>query len=120
MDTIAAEIGQPRINVRDKAAAYLELTKPRIAVLLVLTSAAGFYLGTSGAFDVPLFVHSMLAITLLALGVATLNQYWERGIDPLMERTASRPLPTKRVGERRPLSSGLFSARRPRHIFCSS
>ncbi len=108
MDTIAAEIGQPRINVRDKAAAYLELTKPRIAVLLVLTSAAGFYMGTSGAFDVLLFIHSMLAITLLALGVATLNQYWERGIDPLMERTSSRPLPTKRVGERQALVFGII------------
>ena len=39
----------------------------------------------------------MIAITLLALGVATLNQYWERDTDPLMERTATRPLPTRRV-----------------------
>ena len=108
MDTIAAQIEQPRTNVKDRAAAYLELTKPRIAVLLVLTSAAGFYLGSPGAFDVPLFVHSMLAITLLALGVATLNQYWERHIDPLMERTAKRPLPTKRVGDREALVFGVL------------
>ncbi len=108
MDTLAAEIGQPRVNVREKAAAYLELTKPRIAVLLVLTSAAGFYLGTAEAFDIPLFVHSILAITLLALGVATLNQYWERHIDPLMERTAKRPLPTKRVSDREALVFGVI------------
>src|SRR5687768_9673678 len=108
MDTIAAEIPQPRINVRDKASAYLELTKPRIAVLLVLTSAAGFYLGTPGAFDVALFAHAMLAITLLALGVATLNQYWERNIDPLMERTAKRPLPTRRVSDREALVFGII------------
>ncbi len=108
MDTIAAEIGRPGINVRDKVAAYVELTKPRIAVLLVLTSAAGFYLGTAGAIDVPLFVNSILAITLLALGVATLNQYWERHIDPLMERTATRPLPTKRVSEREALVFGII------------
>ena len=108
MGTIAAQIEQPSSNVRDKAAAYLELTKPRIAVLLVLTSAAGFYLGAPGTFDVALFVHSMLAITLLAFGVATLNQYWERHIDPLMDRTAKRPLPSKRVGDREALVFGII------------
>jgi protoheme IX farnesyltransferase len=108
MDTIAAEINEPRIHgFRDRASAYLELTKPRIAVLLVLTSAAGFYLGTVGPFDIPLFIHSMAAITLLALGVATLNQFWERKIDPLMSRTATRPLPTRRVSETEALVFGI-------------
>lgn len=108
MDTIAAEIGPPRVNVKARAAAYLELTKPRIAVLLVLTSAAGFYLGSVGTFDVTLFVHSMLAITLLAFGVATLNQHWERHLDPLMERTAKRPLPSRRVSDREALAFGII------------
>src|SRR5688572_9438603 len=85
------------LGIRDKAAAYVELTKPRIAVLLVLTSAAGFYLGTSGTFDLTLFANFLVAITLLAIGVATLNQYWERDLDRLMDRTATRPLPTGRV-----------------------
>lgn len=99
MDTIAADIGQQKaLGLRGKITAYVELTKPRIAFLLVLTSAAGFYLGSAtGAFSTLLFVHSMLAITLLALGVATLNQVWERDLDPLMKRTATRPLPSSRV-----------------------
>lgn len=98
METISAEIGTAKvIGLRDKFAAYIELTKPRIAILLVLTSAAGFYLASTGPFDVALFVHSMLAITLLAFGVATLNQVWERDLDVLMNRTATRPLPTSRV-----------------------
>ena len=95
------------IGIRERIAAYVELTKPRIAVLLVLTSAAGFYLASSGTFNVVLFFNSILSITLLALGVATLNQYWERNIDPLMTRTASRPLPTKRVGSREALIFGI-------------
>ena len=41
-----------------------------------------------------LFANTLIAITLLAFGVATLNQYWERDIDELMARTATRPLPT--------------------------
>jgi len=83
--------------MREKSVAFLELTKPRIALMLTLTSAAGFFLGTKGNFDYALFANSMVAILLLAFGVATLNQYWEHGIDKLMERTAGRPIPTLRI-----------------------
>jgi heme o synthase len=83
-------------SVSEKLAAYFELTKPRIAFMLVLTSAAGFYLG-SKSFDWMLFANSMFAITLLAFGVATLNQYIERDIDKLMTRTENRPLPSGRL-----------------------
>lgn len=108
MDTIIAEIGEPKIvGMREKLSAYVELTKPRIAFLLVLTSAAGFYLGTTGTFDLALFTNSMVAITLLAFGVATLNQFWERDIDPLMKRTANRPLPAKKVSANEALIFGL-------------
>ncbi len=98
MDTAAVKIEEVReFSVREKLLAYVELTKPRIAFLLVLTSAAGFYLATKGNFDTVLFINAMIGITLLAFGVATLNQWVERDIDPLMERTEKRPLPSKRV-----------------------
>ena len=98
MEVATAEIQEPRvIGLREKLFAYFELTKPRIAFLLVLTSAAGFYLGAKGPLDLALFAHTLIGITLLAFGVATLNQYIERDIDPLMERTARRPLPTQKV-----------------------
>ncbi|MBX3282310.1 MAG: heme o synthase [Acidobacteria bacterium] len=86
-----------RPGLREKLSAYFELTKPRIAFLLVLTSAAGFYMGSRHGFDVLTFLIAMAAICLLAFGVATLNQYAERSIDPKMERTAGRPIPTGRV-----------------------
>jgi protoheme IX farnesyltransferase len=96
MEIITAEISEPKIiTARGKIAAYVELTKPRIALMLVLTSAAGFYLGVKEAFDFALFVNSMIGIALLAFGVATLNQCWETETDALMERTAARPLPTQ-------------------------
>jgi protoheme IX farnesyltransferase len=98
MDTFTANIDEARsIGVRTRALAFFELTKPRIAFLLVLSSAAGFYFGSTGRFDTLLFVHSMVAITLLAFGVSTLNQYIERQIDVLMPRTSARPLPTKKI-----------------------
>ena len=96
MEIITAEIQESKtITARRKIAAYVELTKPRIAVMLVLTSAAGFYLGAKDTFDVTLFINSIIGIALLAFGVATLNQCWEIKTDALMERTASRPLPTQ-------------------------
>ncbi|MEP6946755.1 MAG: heme o synthase [Acidobacteriota bacterium] len=108
MNTITAQLdGRKATGIRDTLAAYFELTKPRIAFLLVLTSAAGFYLGTSGPFNWPLFVNAMIGITLLAFGVATLNQYMERAIDPLMERTATRPLPSGRLSPTEALVFGL-------------
>jgi heme o synthase len=108
MDTITAEIEPVGTSgVRERIMAFVELTKPRIAILLGLTSAAGFYLGSTGPFDYPLFANALLAIFVLAFGVATLNQYWERDIDPLMERTAKRPLPTGRVSPREALIFGV-------------
>lgn len=112
MDTVTVETvdidAQKVIGARDRIAAFVELTKPRIAVLLVLTSAAGFYLGSVGTFDYVLFANAMISITLLAFGVATLNQYWERDIDPLMKRTATRPIPTGRVTPTEALVFGIL------------
>lgn len=98
MENIVTEIQEAKaVNLREKAAAYFELTKPRIAFMLVLTAAAGFYLGSDGGFDWRLFLNSMVGITLLAFGVATLNQFIERNIDGLMDRTAKRPLPSGKL-----------------------
>lgn len=85
------------ITVRERFAAYIELTKPRIAFMLVLTAAAGFYLGSGGAVKPVVFINAMIGIALLAFGVATLNQFIERGIDALMLRTANRPLPKRKL-----------------------
>ncbi|MFM9905315.1 MAG: heme o synthase [Pyrinomonadaceae bacterium] len=98
MNIVTAEFNETKIlSLRIRIAAFAELTKPRIAIMLVLTSAAGFYLGSTGYFDFILFANSMIAILLLAFGVATLNQYWERDLDKFMTRTSARPLPTGKV-----------------------
>ena len=108
MDSYTANIEEVReVSVRGRALAFFELTKPRIAILLVLTSAAGFYLASNQGFQSLLFINAMAAITLLAFGVSTLNQYIERDIDPLMKRTAERPLPTKRVTPNEALIFGI-------------
>lgn len=108
MSTAIVELGDNQsLTLGARAAAYIELTKPRIAFMLVLTAAAGFYVGARQGFDLLLFFNSMAAIALLAFGVATLNQYIERDLDLLMERTATRPLPSGRLS---PIEALLFGS----------
>lgn len=109
MENIVTEINEVKqISLKEKASAYFELTKPRIAFMLVLTAAAGFYLGLKGNFQLVPFLNSMLGITLLAFGVSTLNQYIERRTDTLMERTATRPLPAAKVSPMEALIFGVL------------
>jgi protoheme IX farnesyltransferase len=93
--------------LKERLTAYFELTKPRIAFMLVLTGAVGFYLGSRYSFDWWLFTKAIVAITLLAFGVASLNQFLERKTDALMERTAGRPLPSGRLSSVEALIFGI-------------
>ena len=86
-----------RLSARERFSAFLELTKPRITFLIVLTSAAGFALGSSASIDYTLLTQAMFGIALLSSGIATLNQYMERDLDLLMRRTANRPLPSGKL-----------------------
>ncbi|HLL73991.1 MAG TPA: heme o synthase [Pyrinomonadaceae bacterium] len=90
------------------ASDYLELTKPRITSFVLLTMAAGFFLGTDGPFNAATFLHTLFAVALLSSGVSTLNQYFERDLDALMRRTAARPLPAGRVKPTAALVFGLL------------
>lgn len=109
METATIDIQETKaLSISARIGAFFELTKPRIAFMLVLTSAAGFYLGASRGFDIWLFLNSMTAITLLAFGVATLNQYIERDIDAKMVRTEKRPLPTGRISAKEALTFGIL------------
>jgi protoheme IX farnesyltransferase len=96
-----------RLSGRERVAAYVELTKPRITFLIVLTAAAGFCLAAPvGAFNYLSFIHGMIGIALLSSGIATLNQYMERHLDARMRRTVMRPLPTGRLSPTQALLFG--------------
>ncbi|MCW5980675.1 MAG: heme o synthase [Bryobacteraceae bacterium] len=81
----------------EKLAAYLELTKPRITLLIFFVAIAGFWMGSSGVPDLLRLFDTILGIGLLAGGIFALNQYLERDVDARMRRTESRPLPTGRI-----------------------
>jgi len=76
---------------------YWEMTKPRIAFLVLVTAALGFFMGGQGIHAPWLFCSTLIGTALVSCGSAVLNQYLERDVDRLMERTRNRPLPTGRV-----------------------
>src|SRR6476659_11223628 len=84
---------------------YIQLAKPRLNLLVVATSAAGYYLGGPPAPDVALMAQAVAGTALVAGGAAVLNQVYERDTDALMRRTRLRPLPAGRVA---PADARLF------------
>ena len=76
---------------------YVELMKPRLNVLVVATSAAGYYLGQTAPIDAISMAQAVAGTALVAAGAAALNQVCERDTDAMMRRTAGRPLPGGRV-----------------------
>jgi heme o synthase len=75
----------------------VELTKPRLNLLVVITSAGGFYLASNGTRPLLTMIAASIGTALVACGAAVLNQVLERDTDALMERTRMRPLPAGRV-----------------------
>jgi protoheme IX farnesyltransferase len=92
----------------EKLRAYVELTKPRITTLVVLTAAAGFCLGSAGGIDYVALLNMAVGVALLSSGIATLNQYIERDTDALMRRTKDRPLPSGKLSANQALVFGLI------------
>lgn len=89
---------------------FVELSKPRITQLVVLTAAAGFYLGTRGVFQLPVFAATILGTALVAVGTNTFNMIRERGVDARMHRTSRRPLPSGRISVGAALVFASFTA----------
>jgi protoheme IX farnesyltransferase len=76
---------------------YVALTKPRLNLLVVATSAAGYYLGSAAPPAPWSMAEAVCGTALVAAGSAVLNQVYERDTDALMRRTRRRPLPDGRV-----------------------
>lgn len=85
----------------------LSLTKPRVVVMVLVTTVVGFYLGSGGYADYGLLGWTLLGTGLAAAGSLTLNQYMERELDACMERTRKRPLPSGRL---QPIEALAFGA----------
>ena len=94
MKTAALESLAPRHRfVSDLA----ELVKARLTLLVLLTTAVGFYLGSESPIDYRALFHTVFGTAAAAAGAAALNQWWERSADALMRRTQARPIPAGRM-----------------------
>jgi protoheme IX farnesyltransferase len=94
----AAVDRHPLAGTRSRAADFVTLTKPRLNLLVLVTTLGGLYLASPDGVSMPLLVHTLLGTALVAGGAAALNQVWERDTDRLMRRTSVRPLPQGRLG----------------------
>lgn len=82
------------LSAAARANAYVALTKPDVSFLVLMTTAAGYYMGVRGPVGWLHMMHVVFATMLIAGGTAALNHYIERESDRYMRRTASRPLPS--------------------------
>ena len=92
IDSTSSNAEKPRL-VRD----LVELVKARLTLLVLLTTAVGFYLGAEGPINYIALLHTVFGTALAAAGAAALNQWWEHKLDALMFRTQSRPVPAGRM-----------------------
>ena len=94
---------------------YIEVSKPRIVIVLVITAVASMLAATrfdstpSHAWDVNLYqvVFLVLAGALASMGSSALNHYYDRDIDAIMDRTSKRPIPSRRLTARSVLAYGI-------------
>jgi heme o synthase len=87
---------------------YYTLTKPEVNLLILMTTSAGYYLGSQGDFKIGRLVSTLIGTLLVASGTATLNQFMERRYDAQMRRTANRPLASGRLSAREAFWFGIL------------
>lgn len=93
MEVTQMDLATRRVRVAD----LIELTKPRITILVLITTLVGFYMGSTDGLRVMLLLHTIFGTALVAGGASALNQYLERDLDARMQRTRHRPLPDGRL-----------------------
>ena len=87
---------------------YLELTKPNVTWLILMSTGVGYYVGAAHPFgSLLLLFNVLLGTALVASGTAALNQWMERDVDGKMRRTQQRPLPARRLDPDRAFWFGL-------------
>jgi protoheme IX farnesyltransferase len=103
--TLAAETAQVRAPGR--LADFVSLTKPRVVLMILVTTLIGFYLGQGSLADPWRLLFLLAGTAMAAGGTLALNQYLERDVDACMARTRQRPLPSGRL---RPAQALVFGA----------
>ena len=103
MNTIQDNILKER-SLKAVISDYFQLTKPGIALAVLMSTLMGFIMGSKGVVDLYLMLHALLGTFLIASGTSAYNMFMERKFDGLMKRTEKRPIPQERI----PAQHGMF------------
>ena len=87
---------------------FLELTKPRITILILICTAVGYFFGCRNSFHLSILAHVLLGTALMASGTSALNQWYEVDSDAKMRRTRGRPIPAGRMSRGHGLAFGVL------------
>jgi protoheme IX farnesyltransferase len=107
MKAVTATMTAPLPLARPRWLDFVELTKPRIGVMVLFTVAIGGLLARPEAIDWVQLLHALVGTALVASGASALNQWLERRSDALMRRTENRPLPAGRLSTGEVLGFGI-------------
>ncbi len=119
MNSIAAPVRQRQTNFEEsvdlsfstsRIAAYSELAKAKIGLMVLFTVAVGYTLAGHGTWELVPFLHASVGVLLAVISSSSLNQYIERFTDAKMERTQNRPLPSGRLSGFEVLLIGLLTS----------
>lgn len=108
MATLQAATTRGEQNFISRARDFYTLTKPEVNLLILMTTSAGYYLASHGAFHFAGLVNTLIGTLLVASGTATLNQWMERRWDGQMRRTVNRPVPSGRMPSWQALAFGVL------------
>lgn len=109
MSTSTLEISRVRMSVISRCADYVVLSKPRIAVLVLVSVAVAYCVASWGQPQPKALIQVLFGTLLVAASASALNQYLERHLDQLMARTSDRPLPSGRLSPAEVLVAGVLS-----------
>jgi protoheme IX farnesyltransferase len=111
-EPVAVALAPPRAESHawlGKLADYIELTKPKISILVLVTVAVAMFAGSWGPPAPWLLLHTLVGTALVAASASALNQRLELRSDAAMDRTADRPLPAGRLSDREAVAFGVVS-----------
>jgi protoheme IX farnesyltransferase len=108
MSTSTLTVERRRVSLLARGLDYVELTKPRIAIMVLVTVAVSSLVARWGQPDPLVILHALIGTFFTAASASALNQWLERRRDSLMERTADRPLPSGRLSPKEVLAVSLI------------
>jgi protoheme IX farnesyltransferase len=87
--------------------AYVELTKPRVVLLMAITSTIGIFLASNTHISIPILIYANIGIIMCSASGAIINHVLDKKIDQIMNRTHNRPIATEKI---KPINAFIFAA----------